>query len=377
MAAVLTAGNIAVLAANGHPNSPSDVVASLCVVLFGALAAGRRRAPVPLAMLGGLLLAFPDVIGRAATLNAPGIDALGILAAFLYAYALGDTGRWLYSLVGLVPLTAGVAAAGAVPTWSNFNPLAEMITVGPWLAGLAVASRRRLLHQLELRARELEEEREVFAQQSVRYERARIARDLHDIVAHCVSLMVVQASAGEHLTPSDPASAAEAFASITDAARQADGEIQRLVAMLGTPRTTPGLQIVDDLVLRTRASGVSISCQFVGDSEGFAGNVSEAAYRIVQEAVTNAMKHAPGAAIAIVLRFDRDAMRLTVMNGAPAAAVPSALAGSGGRHGLPGMRERAADCGGTVDAGPTVGSGWRVVAQLPRRPAGVPVSEFA
>ena len=107
-----------------------------------------------------------------------------------------------------------------------------VLTIGPWAVGLVVRSRRRLTEQLAVRGRELEAERALFAAEAVRYERARIARELHDIVAHCVSVMVIQASAGQRLTATDPSLAAEAFDSIGEVARQAEAEIGRLVDLL-------------------------------------------------------------------------------------------------------------------------------------------------
>ena len=118
----------------------------------------------------------------------------GWAAVFLYSYALGADAPFPLSLVGIVTLLVGVNLSDG-----GWNPVPEMLAFGPYAAGLAVASRRRASAELEERARELEEEREIFAEQSVRYERARIARELHDIVAHTVSLMVVQANAGERL----------------------------------------------------------------------------------------------------------------------------------------------------------------------------------
>ena len=219
-------------------------------------------------------------------------------ALFLYSYALGADAPFPLSLVGIAALLVGANLSDG-----GWNPVPEMLALGPYAAGLAVASRRRASAELEVRARELEEEREIFAEQSVRYERARIARELHDIVAHSVSLMVVQANAGEHLAAVDPASAAEAFASISEAARQAGVEIDRLVELLNdpVPAPSPGLRIVEELVARAQASGLAITCQLRGDIDDLGGGGAEAAYRMVQEGVTNAMKHAPGAPIAVLI----------------------------------------------------------------------------
>jgi signal transduction histidine kinase len=292
-------------------------------------------------------------------------SAVPVLAAvFLIAYSLGSQRSWQRALPGVAVLTAGLLLTGG-----PFNPFLVMVTVGPWLAGMVVASRRRSVDQLELRTRELEEERGLFATESVRYERARIARELHDIVAHCVSLIVVQANAGEHLAHQDPASAAAAFESISAAARQAETEVTRLVELLDTsaPAAAPaGLRIVDELVRRARASGLHITAAFSGDTDGLSQPSAEAAYRLVQEAVTNAMKHAPGAPIRIVVKGHDETIEVEVLNRAATGAF-SGLEDTGGGHGLAGMRERVTRCGGAFEAGPSADGGWRVVAWLPRQ----------
>jgi signal transduction histidine kinase len=303
----------------------------------------------------------------AATDNNVPFEFSMVAATFLYAYAVGAGRSWRIGLVGLVPLTVGVALFGG-PT----NPLAEMITVGPWLAGLAVASRQRASRLLEVRARELAEERDVFAEQSVRYERARIARELHDIVAHAVSLMVVQASAGEYLAGPDPQRAAAAFDSIGEAARQASADIDRLVDLLGTEAPTAGpasLRLLEDLIDRARASGLRVSLELGRDLDETSDLVAETACRLVQEAMTNAMKYAPGAAIAVSVRSGAGTIEVSVINGPVAAVGSSGLETVGGGRGLAGLRERVASCGGTMTSAPTTEGGWCVRAVLRRWPA--------
>jgi signal transduction histidine kinase len=243
-----------------------------------------------------------------------------------------------------------------------------MLTLGPWLGGLMVASRRRAASELEQRAKELEEEREVFARESVRYERARIARELHDIVAHCVSLMVVQANAGERLASVDREGAVEAFASIGEAARQAEDEIGRLVEMLGdsSPASpSAGLRIVEELVGRAQASGLDVSCHMSGDIDDLTAEGADGAYRLVQEGITNAMKHAPGSPLEITVQGHKNELEVRVVNGPPRHA-SSGLERAGGHNGLAGMRERIVQCGGTFDAGVTAVGGWQVTGLIPR-----------
>ena len=185
---------------------------------FCALVALRRWRPVPVAVAAGVLIAIPYFAHDASTVYANATFISGWAAVFLYSYALGSDAAFPLSLLGIAAILVGVNLSDG-----GWNPVPEMLAFGPYAAGLAVASRRRASAELEQRARELEEEREIFAIQSVRYERARIARELHDIVAHSVSLMVVQANAGERLATLDPESAAEALSSISEAARTGRG----------------------------------------------------------------------------------------------------------------------------------------------------------
>jgi len=176
--------------------------------------------------------------------------------------------------------------------------------------------------------RELDEEREAHAELSVRYERARIAAELHDIVGHAISVMVVQAAAGQRLAARDPALADETFATIAGAARQAEAEIGRLVALLGEADAigaAPDLSLVEDLVARAADTGLDVTLRLEGE---------------------------------------RDAVSVEVVNAA--ASAPSGLAGAGTGTGLRGLRERADAHGGRVAAGPTPDGGWRLHAVLPR-----------
>ena len=374
-AALLVAAAATILGAEGLLASPRVLPACLCTLGFCALVGARSRHPVAVGLFGGALLALPTVIGDASRINNSAVALPGLLAVFLIAYSLGTTCPWAPSLVGLASLTIGVNTTSS----SGVNPLFEMVTLGPWLGALVVSSRRRLATELETRARELEEEQEIFAVAAVRYERARIARELHDLVAHCISLMVVQAGAGERLAQSDPDGATKAAALIAEAAGEAEVEIGRLAGFLNAsapPGPHTGLRIVEGLVSKARASGLTVSCDFIGECEDLAEESADAAYRLVQEAVTNALKHAPGAPIEVTIEGNVATVSVRVVNG-PARSAPTVLAGSGGGHGLAGMRERAARCGGTVSAGPTAPGGWQVTAELPRRPLAERVSAQA
>jgi signal transduction histidine kinase len=339
-----------------------EVPGSLCVLAFCALVALRGWKPLPVVVLASVLIALPACTHDLAAVNADAVFVSLWLATVLYSFALGTRCSWLAAVAGMAGLIAGINLST-----SPFNPVPEMLIAGPWLAGLLVASRRRAAHQLVQRARELDDEREAYAAESVRYERARIARELHDIVAHCVSLMVVQASAGEKLAATDPHRAGESFTSISEAARQASDEITLLVRLLAEspPAARPAdLRIVEELVTRAQSSGLSITCELSGDLGGLTEASADAAYRLVQEALTNALKHAPGAPIHVTLSGHGDQVQVQIVNDPPRAG-SSGLERTGGGHGLAGMRERISHCGGTLATSTTPAGGWNVTAAFP------------
>jgi signal transduction histidine kinase len=296
-----------------------------------------------------------------------GLGNLVAVPVFLLAYSLGTAADQRRSVPALVIFLIGLQIGNGLTT---FNPIFFVLTIGPWAIGVVVRSRRRLTEQLALRGRELEAERALFAAEAVRYERARIARELHDIVAHCVSVMVIQAGAGQRLTAADPSLAAEAFDSIGEAARQAEAEIGRLLDLLdasGEHGGADGLRLIGELVTRAAAAGLAVSCRFSGSADDLPAPASDVAYRVVQESLTNALKHAPGAPVDIVVEGAGGYVEIDVRN-SPAVGPPSGLERSGGGRGLTGMRERVAACGGELAAGPAPAGGWRLVARLPRQP---------
>ena len=288
-----------------------------------------------------------------------GLGNLVAVPVFLLGYSLGAAADQRRSLPALLALLIGLQVGNGLTT---FNPIFFVLTIGPWAIGLVVRSRRRLTEQLAVRGRELEAERALFAAEAVRYERARIARELHDIVAHCVSVMVIQAGAGQRLTAVDPSLAAEAFESIGEVAQQAEAEIGRLLDLLdatGQPGGADGLRLIGELVTRAAAAGLAVSCRFSGSSDVLPAPASDAAYRVVQESLTNALRHAPGAPVDVVVAGADGCVEIDVRNG-PAVGPPSGLERSGGGRGLTGMRERVAACGGVLTpARPkTAGGGW-------------------
>ena len=362
LAAILLAWALAYTGIAGRHASQSWTAVILAMV-FAASLAIRRRWPLAAAVIICAALLTVRPLGLDHTLS--GSLAIFSWTPFLLAYALATGAGLVSGLMGVVLLIIGLQVENQV-----FNPFFEMITVGPWLAGRVVMSRRRLTWQLEARNAELQAERERFALESVRYERARIARELHDIVAHCVSVIVVQAGAGQRLPAADRDGTAAAFGSIAEAASQAQTEIGRLAGLLGAEPaiSCAGVAMIGELARRASLAGLAVDCRLQGACDRLAPAAADAAYRVVQEAVTNALKHAPGAPVAITVSEKGGTVRVSVVNTAPRDR-PSGLEQSGGGHGLAGMRHRVAACGGSCTAGPAPAGGWEVSALLPARPA--------
>jgi signal transduction histidine kinase len=187
----------------------------------------------------------------------------------------------------------------------------------------------------------------------------------------------VQAGAGQRQLASNPARATQSLEHVTGAARQAELELGRLLELLGedSPRRSDGdLLLIDELVRRAGASGLPVTCRLSGTHDGFSPALSDTAYRVAQEGLTNALKHAPGAPVQVTVDAGEDATVITVRNGPPhdPDSEPQNVGGqhellldAGGQNGIRGMRERVHDCGGTLEAGPTIDGGWCVTARLP------------
>jgi len=332
-----------------------------------------------LVLSGGLALMWWRSHPRAAS-----VAALGL---FLAAGALGggwfpDTGVALYSLsfavlaLGWSGRAAWLVALCALAYLVPFYYLAElgswvaavMFTVPPYAAGTVLRLRKETADQLALRAQELEDERELFAEIALRHERARIASELHDIVGHAISVMVIQAAAGQRLVDADPARAKEALVAISESARQGTKDLKRLIELLGGSEGDvgggPDLSLVDEVVARAGRSGLNVTCRFEGDRDRVPEPVAHLAFRVVQESLTNALRYAPGADVRIVISVDQVEHGLAVrVENDRAAANGAPLAGTG--RGLVGLRERIQTLGGQFSAGTTGVGGWAVEARLP------------
>ncbi|HZP72005.1 MAG TPA: histidine kinase [Gaiellaceae bacterium] len=264
-------------------------------------------------------------------------------------------------------LLAGIAVSQSL-LWDDGIIVPEiLLTATLFLAGRALRGRELLTSRLLRQADELEAERDAYAQLSIRYERARIAAELHDVVAHAVSMMVVQASAGQRLAGKDPVRTEDTFQVIAAAARQAQSDLDRLADLLATDTShdeNAHLGLVREIVDSARASGLPVTLRLAGDTSRVTGTVAHTALRVVQEGLTNALRYAPGAAVDVVVEARPNALEISVSNGKP-VATPRLELGSG--RGLTGLRERLSAVGGTLHAGPDSGEGWSVDARIPSR----------
>ena len=348
-------------AVHGWPASVAGNVFTVSLLLSGLVLIWWRTHPGLVALAGGglwLLAAFlsrnPDV-----WFSDP---YLAILAALAGVAALAWTGRaaWLAAL-GLggylylfwlaLPPTSPVAIV--------------MFSVPGFLAGTVLRLRSEAVDELDRRGRELEEERELFAQIALRHERARIASELHDIIGHAISVMVIQAAAGQRLVGRDPDRARESFAAIAESARQGQEDLNRLVELLDRAERGvggPDLTLIEEVVTRAARSGLNVTCRFAGDQDTVAVGTAHIAFRVVQESLTNALRHAPGAAVRVLVDGSGTGLVVRVEND---RSVRERLDLAGTGRGLAGLRERVQDRGGQLLAGPTPHGGWRVEATLP------------
>jgi signal transduction histidine kinase len=254
----------------------------------------------------------------------------------------------------------------------------------PTVLGLLTRQRRERIAAAEQRAEAAEHSRQAEADRQVTAERIRIAHELHDVLAHHIALVNAQAGVAQYLLRTDPHAAEAALAGITANTRAALDELRATLGLLraegggapGDPHAPiPTTEHLSLLLDGFTAAGMRLTVTVRGEPGSLSGPADLAFYRIVQEALTNATKHAPGSDVSLTIDWSAASVHLTVSNTEPAAA-PPALVNEGTGHGLIGMRERAAAAGGTLSAGPAAAGGYRVTATLPvtstdaARPAG-------
>jgi signal transduction histidine kinase len=357
----------------GHAPAALRVVGGhgvLAVLLVGVTLplAIRRRSPAATLLIATASLVLASAFVRHSAGGVPVEVFIAMLIAFYSVGAHCDERR--APIVGALALAAIAAVDLARPGFFNGSgsprPGAWLAFAIAWLVGRDMRRRRQHVAGLESRAERLEHEREEKAQLAVSEERARIARELHDIVAHGVSVIVAQARAGPHLA-NDPERATSVFRAIESSGRDALVELRRLLGILRSEDKQlaigpqPGLDSLQSLVEKVRASGLPVQLRVEGEPVHLPAGVDLSAYRIVQEALTNVVKHASASSAEVVIRYGSRALELDVLDDGRGAA--ASVNGVG--HGLIGMRERVALYGGTIETGPRNGGGYAVQARLP------------
>ena len=364
-AAVGAAVEAAVIANQGRV-----VPAVLASVGMAATLAFRRQAPLP-GLIALFALAIPMIhfVAQSESFAAP------FFMVLVWAYSVGalpDLRSALRALAIVWVGIAGVSISFAEPVVGDFIFPIGFATAA-WGAGRTIQHRGRLAAELHEAALRAEEEREEQAAQAVADERRRIAREMHDVVAHSVSVMVVQAGGARRILDRDPARAAEAAKLIEATGRGALLEMRRLLGVLGSEgepaamAPQPTLDEIGALVARAEAAGLPVALHVEGDRRPLPAGAEAAIYRVVQEALTNALKHAGSAPTEVVLRWGPNALDVTVADRGRGSAPRSDLPSGG--HGIVGMRERVRIYGGELSAGPQPGGGFAVRAHLPLDPA--------
>ncbi|MGW7101455.1 sensor histidine kinase [Streptomyces sp. NPDC054838] len=346
---------------------------SLLLMLLGAAAlVFRRRRPRAVLAATIALSLLELATGEPRT----PVVMSAVIALYTLAARTDRPTTWKVGLLTMAGLTGVAMLAGPLPWYSQEN-----IGVFAWTgmaaaAGDAVRSRRAFIDAIRERAERAERTREEEARRRVAEERLRIARDLHDVVAHHIALVNVQAGVAAHVMDKRPDQAKEALAHVRDASRSALNELRATVGLLrqsGDPEAptepAPGLGVLAELTETFRNAGlpVKVMVELGPEADPLPAAVDLAAYRVIQEALTNVRKHAgPGATAEVSVVRVGASVEVTVLDdGGTSADSAPRPADPGGGHGLLGMRERAGALGGSCFAGPRYGGGYRVHAVLP------------
>ena len=364
--ATFAGGTIELLA--GNVGSETPLWLAVLVLGWFALPLGLRYrwplATVLVAYVGGVV--GVTLIDDLALISAPFVVLL------LGAYTSGGVTRLERALAGLMLswiLVALVAVAAKEPVAGDFI-FPSVFAFVAWAVGRSVRQRTLLAAELHEQALRADEDREEAAARAVAEERRRIAREMHDVVAHSVSVMVVQAGGARRILEQDPERAVAAAAQIELTGRGALAEMRRLLTAFapedaqGAREPQPGLDGLDALVRRAEEAGLDVTLHTEGEPRPLPPGLDLAAFRVVQEGLTNAVKHAGPTRCQVVVHWGDEALELRVADAGPTrGAAASGLGGSG--HGIIGMRERVQVFGGDLRAGPRPGGGYELRATLP------------
>lgn len=392
MAAVLAVFSFGDWLSGARLGSPILAVAGLAAAEIPAVALAWRT------RLETRLFAIALVCSAAAVLLHSTDTGIPLLAA-LYTIAVRRGWRpaaiaWGVTCASFVfAVMINVVSRGDTLTGVIDMALASLLAAAVAGIGLYLAARRAHLKSLVDRNAALERERdllarerELLAREAIALERARIARELHDVVAHHVSVMVIQAGAAEATLPAGAEKTRATLEAVRESGREALTEMRRLLGVLREPSSEqgageaesgpdvrepqPGVSQIPVLVARMRDAGVATTLEYAGKARRLSGAVEVSAYRVVQEALTNTVRHAGrGATARVALTYERECLTVEVTdNGVGTPEVPPGERPEHSGHGLVGMRERVSLFGGTLETGPVRGSGWRVCARFPVDP---------
>jgi signal transduction histidine kinase len=327
---------------------------------FSLPLAARRQLPLAvLLLIAGMTVVFALIADEPekGTMPFPSL-LLGIFSVALYSRRLAG------AVAGLAASVAAIAILVTSPFYESAGPTETNIAIGVFFLGGSWALGLLLKRRADQARLALEESGQL-ARDAVSDERARIARELHDVIAHSVSVIAMQAGAADEQIDKDPARAREHLETVRRTSREAMNEMRRLLGVLREDEASytpqPGLGRLSDLIETARAAGLEVSVSEQGERPDLSPGLDLTVYRIVQEALTNARKHGGGAPAEVRLRYTEDSVEVEVTNELGSAAANGS--GDGG-HGLVGMRERARLFGGRLEAGPADG-GFRVLARLP------------
>ncbi|TDB37921.1 MAG: sensor histidine kinase [Actinobacteria bacterium] len=342
------------------PATPLTFLLTAAIIMPLAL---RRR--LPLAVLAWTAL------GSAVYEALPQPSTLAVVAPLIALYTVGTlyTRRTLWVAAGLAFAVVLPFSVPGVPASRVIGESVRIMATFAFAASLgdATRARRAYIAEVEQRALDAEHTREEEARRRVEEERLRIGRELHDITAHSLSLIAVQAGAGERIVRTDPDAAAEAFAAIRQVSKSALDELRALLGVLrGDDESAPfapagRLSRLSELVGRVTAAGIEVALETQGDLDAVPAFADVSAYRIVQEALTNAVRHANATHVNVSLRATASELLLEITDDGRGSGVGETAEG----HGISGMRERVAALGGKFEAGPGPDGGFRVVAELP------------
>jgi len=347
----------------GNLDLTQKSLSTVFALLFLPLLAFRRR--WPLLLLAALVAA---TISNFWLPDAGEGEAFGILVLIgLYSAGAHTEGRKTIVAAGLsIALWILVTAADPDGIYVGGLVFFGILVFSPFVVGRLIRARRLREDLLEERTVVLEREREEKARAAVAEERSRIARELHDVVAHAISVIVVQARGGRRLLDSEPDEARGAFDAIESTGQQALGEMRRLLGLLraGDEQMAlapqPSLTRLDRLVSEVEKAGLPVDYSIEGEPTALPPGVDLSAYRIVQEALTNALKHAGPARARVLVRYREDGLELEIADDGTGSGN-----GDGAGHGLVGIKERVSVLGGDVEAGPASSGGYAVRARLP------------